>query len=168
MESPYSINITPGRPPQITVRGENFTDWHSNLCEFTNSPDTAEAVANFVEVAHAAFAAASLTTPTASAPASNPIVKAASSVAVPDMFTFEDMRGAKCTFQHPDAPDLPDGRPYKYVLKEGTNSSGKEYVGLFDPAEVQPQPPEFNFQKGTGQQIKAIFGKGHPLTDRKR
>lgn len=47
------------------------------------------------------------------------------------------------TYNHPDAPDLPDGRG-KYAQKQGTSKDGKSYVGWFDPAKG-PKP----FAKGT-------------------
>jgi hypothetical protein len=157
-EAPFSINITPGRPPQVTVRGINLTDWQSNLEEFGNHPDVPDAIAKFVEQVHVGYAAAELTQPTASAPASEPVVKAAQATAgnVPDMFQFTDNKNAHWTFQHPSAPDLPDGRPYKYAIREGVNANGKAYKALFDPATCYPQPPQFRFEKGADE-IKPIW-----------
>lgn len=159
-ESPFSINVSPGRTPQVTVRGTNLTDWHSNLEEFANHPDIPDVIARFCEQVNAGFAAAELAQPTASAsPAAATVAKAAGAVGVPDMFqhvTEKDGKKSTWTFQHPSAPDLPDGRPYKYAIREGINASDKPYKALFDPATCWPQPDKFRFEKGTGE-VKPIW-----------
>jgi hypothetical protein len=45
--------------------------------------------------------------------------------------TVEDRWGNKWTYGRADAPICPNG---PMVLKQGTNQSGKPYVGFFDPA----------------------------------
>lgn len=158
-EPAFSINVSPGRTPQVTVRGNNVTDWHGNLEEFINHPEIPDLIARFCEQVNAGFAAAELTQPTAaSAPASAPAVKAAQAAAgnVPGMFQYTDKDGATWTFQNPSAPDLPDGRPYKYAIKEGVSkSTDKPYKGLFDPATAYPQPTEFRFERGG--EVKPIW-----------
>lgn len=148
-EAPFSINVSPGRTPQVTVRGTTFNEFSSHLEELSNDPLFPDHVAAFCEAVNAGFASAELTKPTAaSTPAGAPAAKAASAVGAPSMFTYTDKDGSTWTFEHPSAPALPDGRPYKYAIKEGTNKAGKPYKGLFDPAKAYPQPPEFQFTRG--------------------
>jgi hypothetical protein len=45
--------------------------------------------------------------------------------------TVQDRWGSKWTYGRADAPTCPNG---PMVLKQGTNQSGKSYVGWFDPA----------------------------------
>jgi hypothetical protein len=56
--------------------------------------------------------------------------------------TIKDKWNNEWTYNHPDAPDLPDGRG-KYALKKGVGKTGKAYTGWFDPAKG-PKP----FAKG--------------------
>lgn len=46
--------------------------------------------------------------------------------------------GDKFTYNHPDAPDLPDGRG-KYVFREWTDKNGKDRRAFIDPMEG-PKP----------------------------
>lgn len=66
--------------------------------------------------------------------------------------TITDQWGNQWTYNHPDAPDLPDGRG-KYTLKKGISKAGKPYTGWFDPAKG-PKP----FPKGAVE-AEAIFPK---------
>ena len=54
----------------------------------------------------------------------------------------QDRYGNSWTYNHPDAPDLPDGRG-KYAQKQGVSKDNKAYTGWFDPAKG-PKP----FAKG--------------------
>jgi len=156
-EPAFSINVSPGRTPQVTVRGTNVTDWRGNLEEFANDPEIPDLIARFCEQVAVGFAAAELTQPTAAAtPAASPAAKAASAVGTPEMFQHIDKDGATWTFEHPSAPPLPDGRPYKYAIKDGVSkSTGKAYRGLFDPSGAYPQPDTFRFEKGS--EVKPIW-----------
>lgn len=156
-ESTFSVNVSPGRTPQVTVRGDNFTEFVTNLADLSHDPDFAEALAAFCEQVNVGYAAASLTQPSGSVSASQPVAKAAAAVGAPSMFTHKDGKGATWTFEHPSAPPLPDGRPYKYAMREGVSEkTNKPYKMLCDPAQCYPQPNEFQFVKGSSE-VKPIW-----------
>lgn len=148
-EAPVSINITPGRPPQVTIRGGDIQEWKDRVAEFNADPEIPDLIREFTDQVNVGGAAASLggtVTSIASAPSqqAQPMVS--------DMFVFTDTDGNTWEFNRPDAPDLPD-RPFKFALKSGVSkASGKPYRGWFDPAGCFPSQ---GFAKG--QEVKPIF-----------
>lgn len=128
------------------VRANTVDELRERLTEFANDQSIASLISGFraavsnnpismQDVAHVA----------------NPVQQAVSTLAAAgitgtvisgELETVTDKWGNEWTYNHPEAPDLPDGRG-KYARKKGVGKTGKAYAGWFDPAKG-PKP----FAKG--------------------
>lgn len=143
-EAPVSINCSPGRPPQVTIRGGDLEEWKDRMAAFNADPEVADLIREFMEQMNVGNAAASL--------GGSVVSIAPSAPATTDMFVHTDDDGSKWEFNRPDAPTLPDRPTVKYALKSGTSkASGKPYRGWFDPAGCRGQ----GFPAGA--EVKPIF-----------
>lgn len=141
-EAPVSINVSPGRPFQVTIRGNTVEEWKDILAQFNADPEVPDLLRDFTDVVNVGQAAATLGGTVTSVSAAAPSA---------DMFVYTDADGSVWEFNRPDAPDLPD-RPFKYALKSGVSkTSRKPYKGWFDPAGCRDQ----GFP--AGQEVKPIF-----------
>ena len=130
-ESPFSLTVKVGRNNDLlTGRADTVEEMLvrvQQLKQIAASMQDVAHVADPVEQAVATLAAGGIT----------------GTVVAGELETVTDKWGNEWTYNHPEAPDLPDGRG-KYARKKGVGKTGKAYAGWFDPAKG-PKP----FPKGS-------------------
>jgi hypothetical protein len=110
------------------VRGETVDELYGRLTELNEHPDIDSAIAEFRSKVSGATASQAVATAASTLGAT--VTSNNTPAAGPEIET--DRYGAKYTYNHPDSPDLPDGRG-KYVLKEWTSKQGKDLKAWVDP-----------------------------------
>ena len=122
-EAPFTVSHN-----FCAVRGNTIEELYARLTELNEHPDIDSAIAEFrakVSGATALQAVAHATTTLGATVVSNDNPAAGPEIE-------NDRYGAKYTYNHPDAPALPDGRG-SYVLKEWTSKQGKDLKAWVDP-----------------------------------
>lgn len=152
-EKNYVVNVKNKAGTIFTVRGDTATELHQNIVDAVNlalndsvaaleellllgtpaqpvtysAPPTVTTAVNPVDTVINAVGGTVITQePAGFAPVPPPTQQAPAGVD-----TVEDRWGNRWTYGRADAPICPNG---PMVLKQGTNQSGKPYVGFFDPA----------------------------------
>lgn len=126
-EAPFNVSAN-----FCNIRGTTVDELYENLVAFNDHPDIEDQIAVFRARVGAGNSHAAAVTTAAS-------TLGATVVASGNAPTTEtDKYGAKFTYDHPDAKDLPDGRG-KYILKEWTSkpkddgTPGKALKAWVDP-----------------------------------
>lgn len=132
-EATYSVTTKYGRKNDLlTVRGATADEFVNNLLALVNHPAVEEALDTLQGLDALANVQSTLgaeVVSTTTAPATE----------APKAIEVEtDRYGNRFTYNHPDAPDLPDGRG-KYIYKEGKSKAGKPYKAWVDPV-AGPRP----------------------------
>lgn len=133
-EAPFSFT-TKVNGDLLTVRGETVSQFVDRLRELAEDPQIEEALGTVQALGGVAAAVAGLgaTVIASTAPATAPTPSTSEG---PTLLT--DKYGGEWTYNHPDAPDLPDGRG-KYALHAWKSKAGKFLKAWKDPAKG-PKP----------------------------
>lgn len=110
------------------IRGNSIDELFDNLAAFNAHPAIEDEIASFRS--RVSGATASQAVANAQAGLGGTVISNSNPAAGPEIET--DKYGAKFTYNHPDAPDLSDGRG-KYVLKEWRSQAGKDLKAWVDP-----------------------------------
>lgn len=116
------------------IRGNSIDELFDNLAAFNAHPAIEDEIAAFRSRVSAASASQAVANAQSGLGAT--VISNNNPAAGPEIET--DKYGAKFTYNHPDAPDLPDGRG-KYVLKEWRSQAGKDLKAFVDPVKG-PRP----------------------------
>lgn len=122
-EAPYVVSHN-----FCAVRANTADELYARLNEINEHPDLEDQIALFRSKVSGATAAAAVATAQQSLGAT--VTSNNNPSAGPEIET--DRYGSKFTYNHPDAPALPDGRG-SYVLKEWTSKQGKDLKAWVDP-----------------------------------
>lgn len=134
-EAPFSFT-TKVSGDLLTVRGESVDQFADRLAELAADPRIADALAEVQSMGgHAVPVAHAVQTLGATVISEAPAAPAAATGG-PEQVT--DKYGAMFTYQHPDAPALPDGRGM-YVFKEWRDKNGNHRKAFVDPVKG-PKP----------------------------
>jgi hypothetical protein len=131
-ESPYSFT-TKLAGDLLTVRGDNVDQFADRLAELAADPRILDALSELQSLGGNAPAVAAVKQ---AMPGSQVVSHGTPISSGPQQET--DKYGAVFTYEHPDAPDLPDGRG-KYILKNWRDKSGKSRTAFVDPVKG-PRP----------------------------
>jgi hypothetical protein len=131
-ESPFSLTVKVGRNNDLlTGRADTAEEMLVRVQQLKQIAASLQDVAQVQEPAPVQDAVAQAISNLAAGGITGTVVPG-------ELEVITDKWGSEWTYNHPDAPDLPDGRG-KYARKKGTGKSGKPYTGWFDPAKG-PKP----------------------------
>lgn len=121
------------------IRGNSIDELFDNLAAFNAHPAIEDEILAFrvrVSQSLASTSVAAQAVANAQSGLGGTVISNNNPAAGPEVET--DKYGAKFTYNHPDAPDLADGRG-KYVLKEWRSQAGKDLKAWVDPVKG-PRP----------------------------
>lgn len=133
-EAPFSFT-TKVNGDLLTVRGETVDQFADRLAELAADPRIIDALGEVQALGGTAPAVAAVKQAMPGSTVTEVVTEAAPS-GQPEQVT--DKYGAVYTYNHPDAPALPDGRGL-YVYKEWRDKSGKARKAFVDPVKG-PKP----------------------------
>jgi hypothetical protein len=121
----------------LTVRGTTVDEFMDRVQELAADPRLTDALTELQSISGVAVAKTMLGATEIAAPAAPAAAPAAAGA--PEV--VKNQYGNVFTYNHPEAPDLPDGRG-KYVFKEWSDKSGKQRKAFVDPIKgPKPFPP---------------------------
>lgn len=130
-EAPFTVSAN-----FCAIRGNTIDELYSRLEEFTNNPGISDLISDFRSMVGAAQSHGAAVATVKENLGGTVVSTSTSSAGGPE--TMTDRFGGEWTYNHPDAPDLPDGRG-KYAMHAWKAKSGKFLKAWKDPSKG-PKP----------------------------
>lgn len=130
-EAPFTVSAN-----FCAIRGNTIDELYSRLEQFTNNPGISDLITDFRSMVGAAQLHGTAVATVKEDLGGTVVSTSTDSAGAPE--TVADRYGNEYTYNHPDAPDLPDGRG-KYAHKKWTSKAGKQLRAWVDPSKG-PKP----------------------------